>query len=131
MKFADMVDRFDCNLRVINISICYRPQRSCGKVMFSQAFVILSTEGGGVHPRADTPLARHPHLRRHPPPSDGHYIGRYASLLECILVLQGFHFLRTMGCMAVTFLCFLFSVCSKSNDRVSPERMTPGKKRSL
>ena len=26
----------------------YRPQRSCGKVMFSQASVILSTGGGGV-----------------------------------------------------------------------------------
>ena len=27
----------------------YRPQRSWGKVIFSQASVILSTEGGGMH----------------------------------------------------------------------------------
>ena len=37
----------------------YRPQRSCGKVMFSQASVILFTERGWQTPppRADTPLA--------------------------------------------------------------------------
>ena len=47
----------------------YRPQRSCGKVMFSQASVILFTGGWdppGRHPR-QTPLpGRHP-LGRHPP----------------------------------------------------------------
>ena len=42
----------------------YRPQGSCGKVMFSQASVILST--GGV---ADSPLGRHPHLQADTPPS--------------------------------------------------------------
>ena len=35
----------------------YRPQRSCGKVMFSQASVILFA-GGCLE---DTPLGRHPH----------------------------------------------------------------------
>ena len=65
----------------------YRPQRSCGKVMFSQASVILFTGGldppgrhpcqadtparqtplPGRHPcQADTPLGTHP-LARHPP----------------------------------------------------------------
>ena len=45
---------------------CYRPQRSCGKVMFSQASVILSMRGGvpgRLTPWADTrhtPLGRHP-----------------------------------------------------------------------
>ena len=29
----------------------YRPQRSCGKVIFSQASVILFTGGGGIHGR--------------------------------------------------------------------------------
>ena len=29
----------------------YRPQRSCGKVMFSQASVILFTGGGGMRGR--------------------------------------------------------------------------------
>ena len=50
---------------------CYRPQRSCGKVMFSQASAILFT--GGV---ADTPLGRHTPLER--PPSLGrHPLGRH------------------------------------------------------
>ena len=41
--------------------VCYRSQRSCGKVMFSKASVILFT-GGGMYPSmhwADTPLGRH------------------------------------------------------------------------
>ena len=66
----------------------YRPQRSCGKVMFSQASVILFTVGVcGRHPPADTPPAdtpprqtppgRHPHCRhpclgRHPSPPPPH-----------------------------------------------------------
>ena len=44
---------------------CYRPQRSCGKVMFSQASVILFT-GGGDTPQTDTPWADTP-FARHPP----------------------------------------------------------------
>ena len=46
----------------------YRPQRSCGKVMFLHLSVILSTGGGGCladTPSADTPLGRQP-LGRHP-----------------------------------------------------------------
>ena len=37
---------------------CYRPQRSCGKVMFSQASVILFTRRGvwQTPPWPDTPL---------------------------------------------------------------------------
>ena len=64
----------------------YRPQRSCGKVMFSQASVILSTGGGvcgrhplGIHPHphpqadtptlwADTPLGRQPPGQKPPCP---------------------------------------------------------------
>ena len=39
---------------------------SCGKVMFSQASVILSREGGGVHiPPRQTPPSRHPPLGSH------------------------------------------------------------------
>ena len=46
----------------------YRPQRSCGKVMFLHLSVILSTGGGGCIPActwATTPLGRHP-----PPQAD-------------------------------------------------------------
>ena len=47
----------------------YRPQHSCGKIIFSQASVILSTGGRhpppGTHPLARHPPSRHP-LGRHP-----------------------------------------------------------------
>ena len=49
--------------------IYYRPQRSCGKVMFSQASVILSTGRGGVwqtHPGRHHHPGRHPLLGRYP-----------------------------------------------------------------
>ena len=43
-------------------SHCYHPQRSCGKVIFSQASVILSTGGClPAIPWADTPLAGRQH----------------------------------------------------------------------
>ena len=64
----------------------YRPQRSWGKVIFSQASVILLTEGGVSdqadtppqdqvhHPWAETPppLGRHTPQVRHSPRSDTH-----------------------------------------------------------
>ena len=50
----------------------YRPQRSCGKVMFLHLSVILSTGGGAL---ADTT----------PPQADGHYHRRYASYWNVFL----------------------------------------------
>ena len=60
-------------------NVHYRRQRSCGKVIFSQASVILSTGEvsawvhAGIHhpradtsPEADTPLGRHSPSGRHP-----------------------------------------------------------------
>ena len=55
---------------------CYRPQRTCDKVMFLHESVILSTGGCLADtPWADTPLRRHPSqgdtpLRRHPSQGD-------------------------------------------------------------
>ena len=62
----------------ISMSHIYSPQRSCGKVMFSQASVILFTRRGvsdrhspGRHPPwANTPLGRPTPLGRHPPWAD-------------------------------------------------------------
>ena len=57
-----------------DIFFLYRPQRSCGKVMFLHLSVILFTGGSsrhrlGRHPRQTTP---HPHpLGRHPAPTSG------------------------------------------------------------
>ena len=78
----------------------YRPQRSCGKVMFSEASVILFT-GGGRHPSP----GRHPALPstcwdRNPPaqcmlgysPSPhGHCSGRCASYWNAFLYCDYLH----------------------------------------
>ena len=67
----------------------YRPQHSCGKVMFLHMSVILSTgrwqadtlPNRQTHPRqADTPWADTP-----PPPRDDHCSGRYASYWNAFL----------------------------------------------
>ena len=57
----------------------YRPQRSCGKVMFLHLPVILST-GGCVsqHALGETPP-------RQTPPADGYCSGRYASYWNTFL----------------------------------------------
>ena len=70
----------------LNIIVCYRPQRSCGNVMFSQASVILFM-GACVsqHALGQTPPGRHPPLGRHPPRWPLQRTVRI--LLECILVL--------------------------------------------
>ena len=54
---------------------CYRPQRSCGKVMFLHLSVILFT-GGGVWQTPPAPSSRRPLQRTVP------------ILLECILVFS-------------------------------------------
>ena len=59
----------------------YRPQRSCGKVMFSQASVILFTRGG-VYPSMH--WGRHPTWEDTPPP-DSHCSVRYASYWNAFL----------------------------------------------
>ena len=57
---------------------CYRPQHSCGKVMFLHLSVMLST-GEGVYTPIQTPdLSRHP-------PADGHCSRRYASYWNAFL----------------------------------------------
>ena len=67
----------------VNKTLYYRPQCSCGKVMFSQASVILFTEGGvcpggecvwQTPPRQTPPWADTltPPLARHTPPPDRH-----------------------------------------------------------
>ena len=65
-KFSEVSDKYTYN---------YRPQRSCGKVMFSQACVKNSVHGGGVClsacwdtlPHADTTPQQTP-----PPQADTH-----------------------------------------------------------
>ena len=83
--------------------ISYRPQRSCGKVMFSQTSVILFTEEvSAKHPPwADTPTpwahpppGQTPPPPGHPPPPPGQTLPpswadtptSQRILLECILV---------------------------------------------
>ena len=61
------------------ITYLYRPQRSWGKVMFSQACVILFTGGGGC---LQCMLGYHHHPRSRPPPP----ARALRILLECNLV---------------------------------------------
>ena len=91
--------RSDVTLMRINI---YRPQRTFGKVMFSQMSVILSTRGVCL---ADTSLGRHTApwvgtpLGRHTPrqtpswvdPPDDHCSGRYASYWNAFLLSVIWH----------------------------------------
>ena len=65
----------------------YRPQCSCGKIMFSQASVILFTGGVWQTPPPDIPLGRHPRTDT-PPTRDGHCSGRYASYWNTFLFYQ-------------------------------------------
>ena len=88
----------------------YRPQRSCGKVIFSQASFILSTEGGCLlqcmlgykpprqAPPSEDPLGRTPRPREGHPPKSTHTLQRthprrslqrtVRILLECFLVIN-------------------------------------------
>ena len=50
---------------------------SCGKVMFSQAYVGKFCPQGGVHPSGQTPTGRHP--------PDDHCSGRYVSCWNAFL----------------------------------------------
>ena len=96
-------EQSDVNFIQFNPLIFYRPQRSCGKVIFSQACVKNSVHsgGGGVSlsacwdtpPWADTSLGRHPPGRHSSgqtpprqtspwadnPPADGYSSGWYAT----------------------------------------------------
>ena len=95
----------------------YRPQRSCGKVMVSQASIILFTDTPlGRHspvqipPWADTRLGRHP-PGRHLPPADGYCSRRYASYWNAFLFILDPHpivFLRKTLGKVVLFkhICF-------------------------
>ena len=77
---------------------CYRPQRSCGKVIFLRLSVILFTGGCLADtpwpdmplgrqppPLVRHPLSRHP-LARHMPPGYVHCSGRYASYWDAFLL---------------------------------------------
>ena len=89
---------------------CYRPQRSWGKVIFSQASVILFTGGGGFCLSAfwDTTPSRSgtpPGTRQAPPRSRAYWeirstSGRYASYWNAILFHRLFH---CTACFTISF----------------------------
>ena len=71
----------------VEVTVCYRPQRSCGKVMF------LHLSVGGVcqtHPRPDTPRAGTSPQQTHP--SRRPLQQTVCIILECILVVNMSHF---------------------------------------
>ena len=72
-------------LTLITFVVYYRPQRSCGKVIFSQACVKNSVHGGCL-PQC---MLGYTHTQttpgQTPPPPDGHCNGRYASYWNVFL----------------------------------------------
>ena len=73
------------NVTINSVSYFYRPQRSCGKVMFLHLSVILFTGGwvSGRHPppRQTLPLlGRHPPRQTPPPRADTNPPGRHLPL---------------------------------------------------
>ena len=92
-----------CNYSPLN----YRPQRSCGKVVFLHLSVILFTGSCPADAPKQTPLGRHPAwadnsprqtLPRQTPPRDSHYRGRYASYWNAFMYFQYL-------CWPVVLLC--------------------------
>ena len=80
----------------------YRPQRSWGKVIFSQASVILCTGGSasarlGTPPGPGTPPAQTP--RDHPPPEQSILGDTFSERAVCIL----------LECNLVSFLCLILN----------------------
>ena len=83
LELLDHVGEWHLNLSEYTVN--YRLQRSCGKVMFLHASVILSTGGGW---QSDTHPSRHPHpTGRQTPSRDGHCSGRYASYWNAFLLI--------------------------------------------
>ena len=83
------------NWQSLHFLLCngyYRPQRSCGKVLFLHLSVILVTGGVCLSACWDThtPLGRHPKAGTpywaDIPPADGYCSGRYASYWNAFLL---------------------------------------------
>ena len=73
---------FDPYNAIFSHRLCYRPQRSWGEVMFSQACVILFTGAGSASACWDTTppppdQAGTPPRTRQAPPSGAEHTGRY------------------------------------------------------
>ena len=65
------------NIQLIRIDIITARKRSCGKVMFLHLSVSHSVHRGvsAIHPRADTPLGRHP---------PGKVLGHFLFIGQCL-----------------------------------------------
>ena len=115
-KFKLNVKLFGCDTITHNIEfiyvffLYYRPQRSWGKVIFSEACVKNSVHRGGgrspgPHPggrlrglagvglQAHNPggVSQHALRQTTPPPADGYCCGRYASYWNAFLLKYGLH----------------------------------------
>ena len=103
---------------------CYRPQHSCGKVMFLHVSVILFTGvcvcGRQIHPGRQTPpwqvdtlVGRYPMGRHPPPPPRGTTLLRAVRiLLECILVFIDFYIIVIPRCHGYSWCRFCHGYCS-------------------
>ena len=85
----------------------YRPQRSCGMVMFLHLSVILSTGGGlcvwQTPPGQTPPAGRHP-LGRHPPWANTHLEQSHPP--ETATAADGTHPTGMHSCCEIVFIIF-------------------------
>ena len=91
-------DEVQTSLNTYELLVITVRNSSCGKAMFSQAYVKNSVRGGGVHPSRQTPLpaadteqtpppGRHPSGQTTPPPhQDGNCSRWYASYWNAFLL---------------------------------------------
>ena len=106
-------------------STFYHPQRSCGKVMFSQASVILFTGGlvyasinGGRHPPpadrpwTDTPWADTTHGRTPPRPLQRRYASKCVPT-KVFLVGRIWPVISLQGNNCCRFIVVLLGICSE------------------
>ena len=104
LLFRNVMKRYG-NMRTCELLNIYRPQRSCGQVIFSQASVSHSVHGGGVCtqcmlgytlPPRQVPPGRYTPPGQVYPPGQVHPFGQVHPpwqvhpLLECFLVLNYF-----------------------------------------
>ena len=118
-------------------SPCYHPQRSWGKVIFSQVSMILFTGEGSasVHAgiphtpsKADPPLARQTPPRQGRPPWQGDLLARQTpspGKVDPPCAVHAGRYAQEAGGMHPTGMQFLFSVCKNEQIPFSLCRSNP------
>ena len=91
-------------------------KRSCGKVMFPQAYVKNSVRGRGVsRPRPRGCVSQHA-LRQTPPQADGYCCRRYASYWNAFLLTAKFTYVKKLNLIESIKSCLTSILRSKETN---------------